>query len=376
MIEFKCSCGTPLQADEQYVGRLTRCPQCGREQPIPARDNAIRSDVAAERARARSTDVQEEPGRRFGDRPYAADAPQGTRTSGKAIAALVFGLCALVFSCLAGLPALILGILALIEISNSNGRLSGKALALMGMVLSVFSFLCLGPMLGYGLYFTINKVETARDRSRSRNNLKQLGLAMHSYHDANGFLPPAQSTAPIGNGGPNPGGLHKISWRVRILPYIEESNLYMQYREDEPWDGPNNSRLLQMMPEVYKLPGDETAPPGYTYYQVFVSNPSSPVHSVFSTDSDERVRITSITDGTSNTIMIVEGATPVPWTKPEDIPFDNNAPAPPIGTHYNGGCNAAFADGSVTFLPGNLSATTLKAYITRDGGEVVPLPGF
>jgi len=366
MIEFKCSCGTPLQADEQYVGRLTRCPQCGREQPIPARGGAVRSDVSAEGARPRSTDMQEEPGRRFGDRPYAAEARAASQTSGKAIAALVFGIGSLVFYCFAGLPAFILGLIALIDISKSNGRLSGKMLAVAGMLLSAFSCLCIGPGIGYGIYFVRGRAQNAADR----NNLKQIALAMHSYNDSYGFLPPAQSTAPIGVA-PNAGGLHKISWRVRILPYLEQSNLYMQYREDEPWDGPNNSQLLQMMPKIYELPGDKSAPPGYTYYQVFVSDPSSSVHSLFSTDSNERVSIHNITDGTSFTIMVVEGATPVPWTKPEDIPFDNNGPAPPIGTHYSGGCNAAFADGSVHFLSGNLSPTTLKALITRDGGEIV-----
>jgi prepilin-type processing-associated H-X9-DG protein len=164
----------------------------------------------------------------------------------------------------------------------------------------------------------------------------------------------------------------KVSWRVLLLPYIEEEGLYRMYNFNEPWDGPNNSKLLTMMPKVYQLPGDTTAPPGHTYYQVFVSAPSVMPHALFSTDPNDRVRITQVMDGISNTLMIVEAATAVPWTKPDDIPFDPNGPLPPIGKHYNGGCNAAFADGSVRFLPGNLPPRTLQALITRDGGEVVP----
>ena len=65
------------------------------------------------------------------------------------------------------------------------------------------------------------------------------------------------------------------SWRVLILPYLDRPDLYAEYRFDEPWDGPNNIKLLQTMPKTYELPGDKTAPPGYTYYQVFVSAPGS-----------------------------------------------------------------------------------------------------
>ncbi len=300
----------------------------------------------------------------------AADARQETRTSGKAIAALVLGLGSLVCNCFVGLPALILALIALVEINNSNGRLSGKMLAVAGMLLSAFSFLCLGPGL---LYFSINQVRTSAARASSTNNLKQLGIAMQSYHDSNGFFPPAQSTDPLG-GKPGMGGLHKISWRVRILPYIEQSYLLSQYREDEPWDGPNNSKLLQMMPKTYKLPGDETAPPGYTYYQVFVSNPSASRRPIFSTDSKDRVTLAMITNGngTANTIMIVEGATPVPWTKPEDIPFDDNGPAPTLGTHYGNGYNALFADGHVEYLPSTLPGKTLKACIAFNNTEPIP----
>src|SRR6516164_3312991 len=96
----------------------------------------------------------------------------------------------------------------------------------------------------------------------------------------------------------------RVSWRVLILPYIEEGSLYNMYNFNEPWDGPNNSRLLTMMPKVYQLPGDTTAPPGHTYYQVFVSAPSVMPHALFSTAPNDRVRMTQVTDGTSNTLMI------------------------------------------------------------------------
>src|SRR5205807_7759178 len=119
--------------------------------------------------------------------------------------------------------------------------------------------------------------------------------------------------------------------------------LYRQYNFNEAWDGPNNSRLLTQMPKIYQLPGDTTAAPGYTYYQVFVSARETYPHALFTTDPNDRVRLSQIQDGTSNTIMIVEAATPVPWTKSDAIPFDPNGIVPPLGKHFNGGCNAAFA---------------------------------
>ena len=379
MIEFTCTCGKPLQADEQYAGRMTRCPACGREQPIPAPGGAIRADAPEDRGRTRPTDFQDEPGRRRDAGRGESDRPPPPQTSGKAIAALVFGLCSFVFLCVAGVPAFVLGALALMDIANSDGRLTGKALAIVGMLLSVVSLLCLVPAATFGLYHGYGWVRGESARQQSRNNLKQMAIAMHSYHDANGVLPPAQYV-PAGMGVPVPPGVPdtrpKASWRVLILPYIDEGNLYSMYNFNEPWDGPNNSKLLTMMPKVYQLPGDTTAPPGHTYYQVFVSSPSANPHALFSTDPNERISIARIPDGTSNTLMIVEAAKPVPWTKPDDIPFDPNGPTPQLGKHYNGGCNAVAADGAVHFLPGNLSPTTLRALITRDGAENVAMPDF
>jgi prepilin-type processing-associated H-X9-DG protein len=78
-----------------------------------------------------------------------------------------------------------------------------------------------------------------------------------------------------------------------------------------------------------------------------------------------------ITDGSSNTILAVEAKREIPWTKPEDIPFDPNVPLPELGGFTPDGFNALFADGSVHYLKKSIAPTTLKALITRDGGEVI-----
>src|SRR5262249_27575338 len=143
--------------------------------------------------------------------------------------------------------------------------------------------------------------------------------------------------------------------------------LYDQYRFDEPWDGPNNSKLLTKMPKVFELPGDTTAPPGHTYYQVFVSPPRAREPAIFSTAPAARPLLSEIPDGPEETILIAEAATPVPWTKPADITFPAFG-APAVGKHYSG-FNAACADGTVHFIRGNIRTNSLRALITRDAGD-------
>src|SRR5262245_7993862 len=77
---------------------------------------------------------------------------------------------------------------------------------------------------------------------KSSNNLEQIGIAMHNYHDVNGNLP----TNTI-----DKSGKPVLSWRVHILPYLEEDKLYQEFKLDEPWDSDNNIKLVDRMPKVY-----------------------------------------------------------------------------------------------------------------------------
>jgi RNA polymerase sigma factor (sigma-70 family) len=104
----------------------------------------------------------------------------------------------------------------------------------------------------------------AHDMARSRLNLKKLALAMHNYADTHqGHLPPA---ATVGKN-----GRALLSWRVELLPYLGEQDLYNQFKRDEPWDSAHNRKLLSKMPAVYAPPGVKTQRPYSTFYQVFVS---------------------------------------------------------------------------------------------------------
>ncbi len=210
----------------------------------------------------------------------------------------------------------------------------------------------------------------AAQRAQSTNNLKQIGLALANYESANGHFP-----ADIRGKDGKP----LLSWRVQILPYIEQVGMFNEFKLDEPWDGPHNKALLDRMPEVFALPGNP-ADPGQTFYRGF-----SGKRAFFDPKTPEGVKIASILDGTSNTIDVVEAREAVPWTRPDsDIPAPEDlakveqlqALREALGGHGTGGFNALFCDGSVRFIKDSTNLITLGALITRDGGEVVSSDSF
>jgi prepilin-type processing-associated H-X9-DG protein len=211
---------------------------------------------------------------------------------------------------------------------------------------------------GYAINQAVLKTRQASTRIQSQNNLKQIALAMLNYTSTNGHFP-AQAVY-------SPDGKPLLSWRVLILPYVEQDALYKEFHLDEPWDSDHNKKLLAKMPKLYALPGKDAEGTTDTYYLGFAGK-----RAFF--DGRKGVAIQDITDGTSNTIMVVEAAKGVPWTKPEDLPFDPEKPLPKMATHWAGGFNVAFCDGSVHFLSPNIKPAKMKAFITRNGGEVVPL---
>jgi hypothetical protein len=162
------------------------------------------------------------------------------------------------------------------------------------------------------------------------------------------------------------GGKALLSWRVALLPFLGEQELYKQFKLDEPWDGPHNKKLLARMPRVYAPPGVKTREPGTTFYQVFVGP-----HAGF--EKHQALGIATFTDGTSNTILIVEAGCAVPWTKPEDLHFAPDEPLPQLGGLFPDGINAALADGSVITLSKRADPDLLRKAIMRDDGWPVDL---
>ncbi|MGA2258548.1 MAG: hypothetical protein ABSG53_28115, partial [Thermoguttaceae bacterium] len=145
-----------------------------------------------------------------------------------------------------------------------------------------------------------------------------------------------------------------------------QDQLYRQFHLDEPWDSPHNRPLVEKMPDIFRSPASK-AGAGKTNYVVPVGNGA-----LWSSVTD-RPSIQQITDGTSNTIMIVEvdDAHAVIWTKPDDLEFDPKAPKRNIGSLQGNGFHVAFADGSTRLIDANIDDALLAALFTRAGGEPI-----
>jgi hypothetical protein len=213
----------------------------------------------------------------------------------------------------------------------------------------------------------IGQVQDAAAREKSKNNLKQIGVGMDIYDQSFDHLPAAD--APYGDQ-PGKRGEYPVSWRVLLLPFIEQGNLYRKYRFDEPWDGPNNSLLLKEMPKTYRHPS-ANSPEGYTHYRVFASRPGLEPAAVF-IDGLPTPKWSGTRGNRSSTILIVEAEEAVPWTKPEVLVFDPSQPLPKLGGQFKRGYNVVLADGSTRFLRNDVPEDKLRAWITGNGGEAVP----
>jgi len=200
-------------------------------------------------------------------------------------------------------------------------------------------------------------------RFQSANNLKVVGLAFANYASMYGHLPP-----PVLYSGKT--GKVPYSWRVALLPLLEQRELYSAYNFDEPWDGPSNSKLLDKMPPVYGYPGVLGTSKTLTAYFVF-TGPQTML------GKGDKPSYADVTDGASNTILAVEAKRDVPWTKPEDIPFDPRLPVPPIGGFTQDGATVVFGDCSVRYLRKAIkSPEVMRALITPAGGEVINSEAF
>jgi RNA polymerase sigma factor (sigma-70 family) len=191
-------------------------------------------------------------------------------------------------------------------------------------------------------------------KDRSLNNLKQFALAVHNYHDTHNNLP---------NNICSQDGTPLLSWRVRLLPYLDQGELYKQFKLDEPWNSKHNLPLLHKMPEVFRI-GIEPKECSDTWYQGFAHEDS-----VF--PPDRSIRLADITDGASRTLLVVEAGTAVPWTRPVDLPYAADKPLPRLGGPFKDVIHAVFADGHAVPLRRDFNEKHMRLAITRNDGEVV-----
>jgi RNA polymerase sigma factor (sigma-70 family) len=197
---------------------------------------------------------------------------------------------------------------------------------------------------------TLNELRT------SSNNLKQIGLAFHLYATDNGDTWADDLT--------DKDGQPLLSWRVALLPHLDQKELYGQFKLDEPWDSAHNKKLIAKMPKVY-APVRVKAKEGETFYQRFVGK------GALFNEKGTSYKISTIPDGTSNTALVVEAGDPVIWTKPADLPFNTKAPLPKLGGLFDGDFHVLFGDGSVQRFKKDYDMNEMKNVITPDDGNVI-----
>jgi hypothetical protein len=211
-----------------------------------------------------------------------------------------------------------------------------------------------------------NGASSTDARKSSYKNLSQIGRAFHNHAGANNNCVPANA---IYSKDRKP----LLSWRVAVLPYLEQAALYKEFKLDEPWDSEHNKKLLAKMPSVYAPVKGKTGTPYSTYYQVFVGKDTGfdPAKvKVGPTSLGTDLTIAFAAKGASDTLLVAEGAQPVPWTKPEDIPFDPKKPLPKVGGQFSEGFFALLFNAEVKFIAKEISDKQLRALITTRSDNV------
>jgi type II secretory pathway pseudopilin PulG len=200
----------------------------------------------------------------------------------------------------------------------------------------------------------VQQVRAAARRTQSMNNARQAALAFLNYESAHGKMPTQANY--------DKNGRPLLSWRVHMLPFMEEQALYEQFHLDEPWDSPHNKKLIRKMPEVYSSPSVAVAPGKTVYLGIAGEN------TAFGKDP---LTFSDIKDGTSNTAMIVE-ANPshaVEWTRPKDWEPDERDPMSGLGRVNPGGFIVTLMDGSTQFMSNQTDPEQWKSMWTIAGDD-------
>jgi len=271
-----------------------------------------------------------------------SDAHTAPFARGLAAFLVLIGLCGTALSCLRGM-------------TKSTSPQTGLAFAM----LAGFSLLttCMTP---------VTPSRTAARRVQCKNNLKQIGLALHNFADDKKGLP-----EPVAGDPPR-------SWRVDLLPYLDQAPLRASYRDDAPWDSEANLEVgrkghMYVCPTMAN-PFDERKRTVTCYTAVTGEK------AAFSPEN--RARFPALPDGNATTILVIEaGGRAITWTDPRDVDLETSpirinaarstpTESPGIGSSpHTGGCHVVLADGAVRFISENIDSAVLKKLLTADGGE-------
>lgn len=203
----------------------------------------------------------------------------------------------------------------------------------------------------------LSEAELKERRRQIRKDMSEIIAALHRYHEDHGMFPASEVL------GPN--GQTRHSWRVALLPYLGHKDLYEHYHFDEEWDSARNEKLLARMPKVYRSPFDQ---PDSAYSSYFVLTGKETAFG-----QEKSAALGDIPDGTERTVAFVEAKRQVPWTKPEDLPYDKDLPLPELGGWDAIGGEPCFraclCDGAIRQFTTSFDPKSLRSFFTRNGGE-------
>ena len=349
-IEFWCDCGRRLRVRPDYVGRRTDCPDCGASLVVPDRDWAARA------------------------REWRPGDDAGTpATSVPAVASLALGLLSFCLSIFSGLPAIVLGIVALRQIGRSRGRLQGTTLAALGIGFGSLGILFTCVVVG-GLILSL-----ARDRQQAatcRDHLGQVGRALAEYDRRRGHLPPPAIV--------DPWGRPLLSWRVELLR-VSDPALYARFHLDESWDSPHNPPS----PDGRRTstPARRAPPAGPGRLLDALSRPGRPLAGPIRGASEEgraasprrvrrrpgehdrrrRVGRGRPLDEAGRPLLFARPLVPAPRGDQRD--FSKEGPAPRFGHAHSGLFHALLGDGTVRSFHPQFAAASLRRMFTRNAKE-------
>jgi RNA polymerase sigma factor (sigma-70 family) len=193
-------------------------------------------------------------------------------------------------------------------------------------------------------------------RVRSKENLKNLALALLNYESAMGHFP--QDIV-------DEKGKSLLSWRVQLLPYLEQDHIYKRLKLNEPWDSELNKTILMNMPDVFRT-GFQDNNVTVTYYQAFTG-----LGTAFN-EPGKKIKMVGIIDGTSNTLGVAEVGPAVPWTKPGDMPYHPGKAFPNVTWPFANVIQFATLDAEIRVVKPDVGELLLRRWIERDDGMNVP----
>jgi hypothetical protein len=325
-----------MQAAEEYAGKTTACPECGAMTKIPASVEPLAGAITAEPVPTGSSPTAP---------AGAITAPEQSRTSKKADDE---------------------------DRPRRRDRASTGDAAAVGISVGMVLLLVFGVggcvMLGVVailialLVPAVQKVREAAARAQTMNNMKQIALANLSHHDGFRFLPsPKMQPMPPGMIAPD------LSWRVTILPFVDQAPMFNLFDPNVGWDHANNQPFLSRRPQVYQNLMHPDADMTQTTFQYF-TGPKT-----MFPDPLTKIKMVDIKDGTSNTFLFAESSNAVPWTKPADMAVTPNGPLPLPADRFL----ASMADGSVRLINRRgVSDATLRLLIDPNDGQALPPGAF